>query len=50
MGGVLTEENVVRAAGINNKAGVEQFVRIIREAGLTPVLRDSSYNELRMFD
>ncbi len=49
MGGVLTEEVVVRATGIGTRASVDEFVRLIRDAGRTPVLRDSEYREIRRF-
>jgi cyclic dehypoxanthinyl futalosine synthase len=47
MGGVLTEELVVKATGITTKGGMDDFVELIRNAGFTPVLRDSDYRILK---
>ena len=47
MGGVLTEEVVVRATGVDTKASVDEFVAIIRNAGREPVQRDSDYAVIR---
>jgi cyclic dehypoxanthinyl futalosine synthase len=49
MGGVLTEERVVKATGIERKAGISEFVDIIRNAGKRPVLRDSDYRVLKKY-
>ncbi len=46
MGGVLTEEKVVRATGSGTKAGMEEFIDLIKNAGKIPVLRDSDYKIL----
>ena len=46
MGGVLTEEKVVEATGAGNKAGMAEFIDLIRNAGKIPVLRDSEYRIL----
>jgi cyclic dehypoxanthinyl futalosine synthase len=50
MGGVLTEETVVKATGIETKAGISEFIDIIRNAGKRPVLRDSDYRILKKYD
>jgi cyclic dehypoxanthinyl futalosine synthase len=50
MGGVLTEETVVKATGIETKAGIGEFKDIIRNAGKKPVLRDSEYRILKKYD
>ena len=49
MGGVLMEEVVVKATGIETRTNVEQMVHVIRNAGKTAVLRDSAYNEVKRF-
>jgi len=49
MGGVLTEEVVVRATGVETKTSVEEMIDIIHNAGREPVQRDSRYNILRRF-
>ncbi|OIO00768.1 MAG: dehypoxanthine futalosine cyclase [Elusimicrobia bacterium CG_4_10_14_0_2_um_filter_56_8] len=46
MGGVLTEEKVVKATGSGTRAGLSEFIDLIRNAGKIPVLRDSSYKIL----
>ena len=50
MGGVLMEEVVVKATGIETKTNMEEMINIIRNAGKVPVLRDSQYKVLREFD
>ncbi|MEN6331868.1 MAG: CofH family radical SAM protein [Smithella sp.] len=49
MGGVLTEEVVVKATGIKTRTNMDQFIDIIRDAGKIPVQRDSDYQEIRTF-
>lgn len=49
MGGVLMEETVVKATGIETKAGIDEFIDIITNAGKKPVLRDSEYKVLKKF-
>ncbi|MFH2047050.1 MAG: CofH family radical SAM protein [Pseudomonadota bacterium] len=49
MGGVLMEETVVKATGIETTAGIEEFIDIIKNTGKTPVLRDSEYNILKRY-
>jgi len=49
MGGVLTEEVVVKATGIKNRTNMEELVDTIRDAGRIPVLRDSDYQEIKAF-
>ncbi|MGD9162217.1 MAG: CofH family radical SAM protein [Desulfobacteraceae bacterium] len=50
MGGVLMEEVVVKATGIETKTNMDEMVSIIKNAGKTPVLRDSQYGVLREFE
>ncbi len=47
MGGVLMEEVVVKATGIDRSTHMQQFVELIRNAGRVPVQRDSEYRILR---
>jgi len=47
MGGVLMEETVVKATGIETKAGIDEFIDIITNAGKKPVLRDSEYKVIK---
>lgn len=49
MGGVLTEEVVVKATGITTRTSMPEFIDLIRDAGRIPVQRDSDYNGLRTF-
>lgn len=49
MGGVLTEEVVVKATGIANQTSMPEFIDLIRDAGRIPVQRDSDYTVLRSF-
>jgi len=50
MGSVMLEENVVRAAGASFYMTREEILRAIRQAGFTPVQRDTYYRPLRRFD
>ena len=43
MGSIMIEENVVSAAGANYHATEEDLRRMIRDAGFTPVQRDTIY-------
>jgi len=49
MGGVLMEEVVVKATGIETRTDMDEMIRLIKEAGRVPVLRDSLYREIRRF-
>ncbi|HOJ13161.1 MAG TPA: CofH family radical SAM protein [Deltaproteobacteria bacterium] len=49
MGGVLTEEVVVRATGIATRTNVDEMIHLILDAGKTAVQRDSDYREIRRF-
>jgi cyclic dehypoxanthinyl futalosine synthase len=50
MGGVLTEEVVVKATGITARTSRDELVAVIRDAGKSPVQRDSDYRVIRVFD
>lgn len=43
VGSILIEENVVAAAGCTNRTNEAELRRIIRDAGFTPVQRDTLY-------
>ncbi len=49
MGGLLMEEVVVKATGIETRANMAEFIDIITDAGKIPVQRDSDYQEIRVF-
>ncbi|HET9481443.1 MAG TPA: cyclic dehypoxanthinyl futalosine synthase [Candidatus Polarisedimenticolia bacterium] len=45
-GSTVIEENVVSAAGTSYRMDIEEMERLIRDAGLTPMLRDTAYRVL----
>lgn len=47
MGGILMEEVVVKATGVDTTASAREFAQVIRNAGKTPVLRDSAYIKIK---
>jgi cyclic dehypoxanthinyl futalosine synthase len=47
MGSIMIEENVVSAAGTTYRAGVEDFVHTITNAGFRPLQRDTLYRPVR---
>ncbi|MDZ4168115.1 MAG: cyclic dehypoxanthinyl futalosine synthase [Coriobacteriia bacterium] len=49
MGSTMIEENVVAAAGTRFMLAREELVRLISDAGFTPVQRDTLYREVRRF-
>ncbi|SRR6056297_1633389 len=49
MGGVLTEEVVVKATGIKTATTRGELIQLIKNAGKTPVQRDSLYRPLYVF-
>jgi len=49
MGGVLTEEVVVKATGVGNRTNTAEIIDVISDAGRIPVQRDSDYREIRTF-
>lgn len=49
MGGILTEEVVVKATGIETRINKDGMIALIRNAGKIPVQRDSRYREIRSF-
>ena len=49
MGGILMEEVVVKATGIQTRTNLEQLVKIIKNAGKVPVQRDTFYREIRSY-
>lgn len=50
MGGVLTEERVIQATGSAHHTDRDAMIRLIRNAGKAPVLRDSRYRILNRFN
>jgi cyclic dehypoxanthinyl futalosine synthase len=49
MGGVLTEEVVVKSTGIETQTNQQEFIDIIKNAGKIPVQRDSEYRVIKEF-
>ncbi|MDO9556341.1 MAG: cyclic dehypoxanthinyl futalosine synthase [Coriobacteriia bacterium] len=49
MGSTMIEENVVASAGTRFMLAREELVRLIADAGFTPVQRDTLYREVRRF-
>jgi len=49
MGGVLMEEKVVKATGVEASVNARELIEIIENTGKKPVLRDSEYNILRRY-
>jgi cyclic dehypoxanthinyl futalosine synthase len=45
-GSTVIEENVVSAAGTTYAMDIDEMERLIRDAGFTPLLRDTSYRML----
>ena len=49
MGSTMIEENVVASAGVRFMLARDELVRLIGDAGFTPVQRDTLYREIRRF-
>ena len=45
-GSTVIEENVVSAAGTSHRMDIDEMERLIRDAGFTPLLRDTNYKIL----
>ena len=50
LGSVMLEENVVTLAGAPHASNEEELIRVIADAGLTPVRRDTYYREIERPD
>jgi len=48
-GSLMIEENVVAAAGVKFRMPLSEILRLIKDAGYTPVQRDTLYNKIRTF-
>ncbi|MDP2279564.1 MAG: cyclic dehypoxanthinyl futalosine synthase [Nitrospirota bacterium] len=48
-GSTMIEENVVASAGVSYRVSKEDIIRAIKNAGFTPVQRDTYYNIIRRF-
>lgn len=49
LGSIMIEENVVRSAGLVYKMDMDKMVRLIRDAGRVPALRNTKYELLKVF-
>ncbi len=49
MGGILMEEKVVKATGVNTTTNINEICDIIINAGKIPLQRDSKYKPIRRF-
>jgi cyclic dehypoxanthinyl futalosine synthase len=50
LGSVMLEENVVTLAGAPHASSEDELIRVIADAGLTPVRRDTYYKEIERPD
>ena len=50
LGSTMMEENVVRSAGAGYRMAKEELIRLIRDIGETPAIRDTAYNTLEIFE
>jgi len=48
-GSLMIEENVVAAAGVKFRMPLSEILRLIKDAGYTPVQRDTLYRRLKKF-
>ncbi|RDU64687.1 dehypoxanthine futalosine cyclase [Helicobacter sp. MIT 14-3879] len=48
LGSTMMEENVVASAGARNKMNTDEMIKVIRDAGEIPAIRDTAYNILKM--
>lgn len=49
MGSTMIEENVVASAGVRFMLARDELVRLVADAGFTPVQRDTLYREIKRF-
>lgn len=48
LGSTMMEENVVASAGASNSMNTNEMIKVIRDAGEIPAIRDTAYNILKM--
>lgn len=48
LGSTMMEENVVASAGATNSMNTNEMIKVIRDAGEIPAIRDTAYNILKM--
>ncbi|MBN2896087.1 MAG: dehypoxanthine futalosine cyclase [Campylobacterales bacterium] len=49
LGSTMMEENVVRSAGAGFRMAKEEMIRLIRDVGETPAIRNTAYETLELF-
>jgi cyclic dehypoxanthinyl futalosine synthase len=49
LGSTMMEENVVRSAGASFRLAKDEMIKLIRDIGETPAIRDTAYNTLETF-
>ncbi len=49
LGGTLIEEEVVRSTGVTNRSNAETLIKLVRDVGKTPALRNTRYEIVRVF-
>ncbi|MBD3800738.1 MAG: dehypoxanthine futalosine cyclase [Campylobacterales bacterium] len=49
LGSTMMEENVVRSAGAGFRMAKEEMIRLIRDIGETPAIRNTAYETLELF-
>jgi cyclic dehypoxanthinyl futalosine synthase len=50
LGSTMMEENVVKAAGAQNRMNQSEMIRLIKDIGEIPAKRDTAYNILEVFE
>ena len=50
LGSTMMEENVVRSAGASFRMAKEEMMRLIRDIGETPAIRNTAYETLELFE
>jgi cyclic dehypoxanthinyl futalosine synthase len=50
LGSIMLEENVVRAAGCENRMNIQDMVNLIYKAGKIPAQRDTTYSILKTYN
>ncbi|HIE35060.1 MAG TPA: dehypoxanthine futalosine cyclase, partial [Campylobacterales bacterium] len=49
LGSTMMEENVVKAAGAQNRMNQEEMIRLIKDVDEIPAKRDTAYNILEIY-
>lgn len=49
-GGTMLEENVVKAAGVDNKSSIEEILKTIKNVAYKPAQRNTAYEILKVYE